>query len=96
MESFYLNEVDKMRQRLRQFGIGMVSCTHERVKDYPPKLLVVADDIFQMQDSDLQKFARTAVPNFYRNPLPLTNDQRNKGRSVYAPTLGAGASISTQ
>jgi len=35
--------------------------------NWPPKLLIVADEIFNMQDNLLSRLARTVVPSFSRN-----------------------------
>lgn len=91
-ENFYLAEIDKLRKRLRGVNIGLSSCTHEKIQNFPPKLIVVADEIFNMPDNELMKLSRSVVPNFYRNPIG-NNDIRNNRQGKTQPAFSSGYSI---
>ncbi len=65
--SVYQAQIETIRKKLRSYSFGFSSCTTERTHNFPPKLLVVADEIFVMQDQQLNRIARLVVPSFKRN-----------------------------
>ena len=71
-DSPYINQIDTYRKKLRHFNFGLSVCTHEKTQNFPPKLIVVSDDIFTLPDQDLNQIARFVVPSYYR---PDKNDQ---------------------
>jgi len=49
-DSPFLNQLDTYRKKLRHFNFGLSICTQDRMMNFPPKLIIVADEIFTMPD----------------------------------------------
>ena len=76
----YQAQIETIRKKLKSYQFGFSSCTIDRLQNFPPKLLIVADEIFVMPDSQLNRIARTVVPTFLRNgnpPIDRNNPNRN-------------------
>ena len=83
---FYVDGIENFRKKLKTFNFGLTSCTYDKVANYPPKILVVADEIFNLPDHELNKLARTVTPNYFRGGSnqvkPRGGDSRARGGAL--------------
>lgn len=63
----YETQIESFRKKLRSYNFNFATCTPDKMANWPPKLIVVADEIFNMSDALLSRIARTVAPSFSRN-----------------------------